>query len=287
MFDKDSSLIYERYLVLLDSFKTPSDMFSDPANNDRTFDEMLKQLKQEGGSVIGRGKQGTVLKHPDWPYIIKFFSSDDSYIRFVRFVNKNPHVCFPKFYGNPQLIVPNFKRTSEYENLYLVRMEYIPFEIKSKEDEDFIIDELAQWPNYFSEESHPYGKNEDYYVHMKQYERMMDIKQKRPDLVRLSNCFDILRSAGLFNDIHENNIRQREDGEFVVIDPAWNGVFNPEVYRRELIDRETGDFSYEDEAQKPQIAGGKRVDYRKAKREKLKREKEYQKSRTRDRDIPF
>jgi hypothetical protein len=45
-------------------------MFSDPSNNDRTFDEMLEQLEKEGGSVIGRGKQSTVLKHPDWHYII-------------------------------------------------------------------------------------------------------------------------------------------------------------------------------------------------------------------------
>ena len=205
----------------------------------------------------------------------------------MRFANNHQHVCFPKFYGNPQLIVPNFKRTSEYEQLYLVRMEHIPFEIKSREDEDFIIDVLAQWPNYFSEEAHPYGKKENYYEHTKQYERMMDIKKKRPELVRLSNCFNMLRSAGLFNDIHKNNIRQRENGEFVVIDPAWDGVFNPEVYRKELIDRETGDFSYEDESPKPQITGGKIVDYRKEKRKKLKREKEYQKSRTRDEDIPF
>lgn len=315
MFNKDCNLIYEQYKILSEVFRHPSDMFSDPKNNHLSWDEIMKQFEDEGGSIIGTGKQGTVLQHPDWPYIIKFFEYDNSYIRFVRFANKHPNVCFPKFYGNPQLIVPNFKRSKKMEALYLVRMEYIPYGIRNQEDKHFILNVLERTEDYFNIEGDSYVRkylkirnkpkeerteDENYFfrshVAKTSYERYLksqEIARERPEFVRLSKAFDMLRNAGLFNDIHENNIRRRENGEYVVIDPAWDYAYQtPEAIHNELMARETGAYlaDREDYIPEPLLPGGKMFDRRKAKREekRLKRElqKEYETTQPDD-DIPF
>jgi hypothetical protein len=55
-------------------------------------------VKSHGWTLVGRGTEAVVVKHPQKPYVLRIFSTDTSYVDFVKLVQQNqqnPH--FPKF----------------------------------------------------------------------------------------------------------------------------------------------------------------------------------------------
>ena len=105
----------------LEAFETTHDFLLNQDYSDKTFSQLLHDFEQSGGKMIGVGKYGQVFQHPNWNYVLKTFHDDTCYLKFCRFVYKNPHPSFPKFYGLPKKIIPQFKRTRPI--LYYVRIE--------------------------------------------------------------------------------------------------------------------------------------------------------------------
>lgn len=99
------------------------ELLSDPKNNNKDFDDILKDFKAHGGEVLGTGAFATALWHPSWKYVLKIFHGDISYLKFARFVMKNPRPSFPKFLDKPRKIIPNFKRSYTRQDLYFIKME--------------------------------------------------------------------------------------------------------------------------------------------------------------------
>ncbi len=55
-------------------------------------------VEKHGWSLVGRGLEAVVVKHPQKPYVLRVFSTDTPYVDFVKMVQahqSNPH--FPRF----------------------------------------------------------------------------------------------------------------------------------------------------------------------------------------------
>lgn len=89
--------------------KYPSEIKNLYSNNITTF------LGRHGFRKLGSGLNATVFEHPKLDYVLKIFSGvDHCYKSFIKLVNSNPSIYFPKFRGKMM------KLTYEY---YAIRME--------------------------------------------------------------------------------------------------------------------------------------------------------------------
>lgn len=258
----------------LEAFETPSDFLLNPENKHKTFNELLMQFQNEGGHAE-YGKYGTVLISPKWPYVIKIFPSDEEYVRFARFAYKHPHPSFPKIFGPPQKIIPFFKRTKSWTQLYVVRIEKL-FPVQDKEMMTLIVQNYQWGVSFFNaakyglenrefdkqiwpkrSPSDPYGsRNGPQTVRVKEYQHVFDLFAKYPQIKNLYQAIYIIETSDLKGspDIHSGNIMQRKDEELVLIDPLWAGS-NP--YMDALAQQRMEYDGYSDFDDEPeQILGG-------------------------------
>ncbi len=142
-------LNFETYYELLwEAFDTPTQLLLNPDHDSKTWKEVFEDFKDSGGTMLGAGMYAKTFAHPSWPYILKTFSEDDLYVKYVRWVNKQPYEpAYPKFYGLPQKIVPRYTRPSKSEKvLYVLRME--PLEPMSRNEFDKLDDDWVAYKRY-------------------------------------------------------------------------------------------------------------------------------------------
>jgi len=255
-----------------EDFDTPTELLLDPKNNDRTFNDVLKDFEKSGGKVLGQGSNGTVLYHPKWKSVLKIFYHDVPYLTFIRFAMKHPRKSFPVLLDKPRSITPNLKRKRDQDGMYVVRTERLePITKEEFLDIDFYL---------------YYGKTDfanvpDNYVWEKTKEKIKDIEKKYPTIKTLLDDYDFLMSSGpqWTKDINQNNIMKRKNGEFVLADPLWEGETPYQTHDR-LAKAEMG-YTDDDYNEPPMIRGGE-----KRKKEKPPKPVKYVRSKEDD-EIPF
>lgn len=272
----------------LESFNYPSDLFLDPRNNEKSFEEIFKEFEKEGGAIIGSGKYGVVLNHPQWPYVIKLLDNDDIYIAFARFAYKNPHPAFPKLFGPPQRIIPNFKRHKYQAKMYLIRLERlypVPkdlfnlIETYYEQFLDYIHAIKLGKENEEIEVRLPRNLRTGKPVYEKIHQFVINEIRKNPKLLKFFEGFDILLKSNLKGsiDLHNGNVMTRQNGDIVLVDPLWHGS-NP--YMDYLNQQRLEIDDIPDEPSPPDLIGGKLP--------KFKKKIVYQKPKPyHDDDVPF
>lgn len=267
-----------RFKEFLEAFETTADFLLNKDYSDKTFSDLLHDFEKSGGKMIGGGKYGQVFTHPNWNYVLKTFVDDNCYLKFCRFAFDNPHPAFPKFFGKPKRIVPQFLRINP--TLYYVRVERL-FPIADKNflkdvvnflqyggskivnyTPDYIAKQKQLQQQFTQEEEivrnlRSRGDREGY----KNFKRTVDSRsidpwvtdriqfvEKHPEITKLSEGYNILEKHNFQCawDIHSENIMQRASGELVLIDPLWYGS-NP--YMDAMLARrmETDDWGEPDE----------------------------------------
>lgn len=262
------------FKTYLEAFERTEDFLLNKDYSDKQFFELLKDFEESGGKKIGVGKYGSVYSHPNWNYVLKTFEKDDCYLRFVRFAVKNQLSAFPKFYGVPKKIYPQYLRSSPL--LYYVRMErlypieneeflklftvyfrngasnqFLNFnpeyakwqkELKAKCDEDYEKKHQARKNNlpYTSDVNNCYDLDE-------MFLQQLEFIEKNPGLWKVIEGFKAMQKQNFkcAFDIHSGNIMQRANGEFVLIDPLWYGS-NPYEDAAKARRMEIDDYSYDD-----------------------------------------
>ena len=244
--------------TIKEEFDNVFNFLLNPEHDNTEWYELLRKFESHGGKILGQGKHATVMEHPSWKYVLKVFAKDDPYLKFVRFVMKNPRSSYPIFYDKPRKFVPRFKRDFSQAYLYIVKTEKLyPITKEIFKDieyylyysYDFLDDMIARY------------KDKDNYelmwVEMKN--RMLDLEKKYPSLSKfkkdynflVTNSYEDARFGEL--DLHYRNIMQRSNGELVIIDPFWEGE-TPHQRHAKLVGKEIGNFS--DEPNEPMLKGG-------------------------------
>jgi hypothetical protein len=253
------------FKLFYESFDTPTDLFLNPLNKNKSLEEILEEFYAEGGKYIGNGSCGEVFYHPKWNYVVKTFKDDPYYLRFARFAYKNPHPAFPKIYGPPQRIVPFYKRMKSSSMIYLARIELL-YPIDDQELMKQIMSNIDYSTSYFrakqygqeneeTEKQTRTGRGKDAkweIVKEKVYKREIELFEKYPKLYPLFEAFYIISTAGLNGniDLNKNNYMQRKDGSLVLIDPLWAGS-NPYADADRLRKSEMDYYGYEDYEEDP------------------------------------
>lgn len=230
------------FKLFYESFDTVSQFLTNPEYRNKSFDQMIEDFQNSGGQVLGKGSYGTAFYHPSWPYIIKVFIKDDPYVKFVRFVYNNPHPAFPKFYGKPQRIIPDYARDPRESKLYIVRLEKLQ-KMKDHAMYEYLQDSMHIYSEFRSYES--LIKSPEF----NQDKNIIDGFQKYSNLVAHFSKQVRLFCEGWFDlhmakynedwpyeeDWHIGNVMIRDDGQYVMIDPLW-APYNSEDIKR-------GDYS--------------------------------------------
>lgn len=247
--------------LLAEDYDTPSKVVSDPANNERTLSDILHDFKEKGGEILGQGTSGMVLAHKKWPFVLKVFTEDAPYLKFVRFVLKNPRKSYPKFFDKPRRILPNYTRLRKNEYLYIVKVEKLePITTGQYYEIDFYIHygavDFTKMPN-----------TEVWYETEK---RIRATDKKYPSMKEFLEDYRFLMYDSKIEgtpDITQQNIMKRKNGEFVLSDPFWEGE-NPYQTHDRLAQAEIG---YDDDEYGPppeMVKGGQK--YKKPKPIKFK-----------------
>jgi len=247
-------ITFSKFFYLNESFDTVSDFLLNPEHRDKYFWELMKDFEDSGGKKLGSGSYGTVLSHPKWPYVIKIFEKDDHYLRFVRHAYKNTFPAYPKFYGPPQKIVPFYTRRPSSPTLYISRIE----KLEMLSDEEFAEINKIRWAvdKYYLYKTKPevlraHNPNErDRALVMDElHKKILDIPRNIYNVLIGENLLlDHLKEwdKGGAPDWHKGNIMKRSNGDYVLIDPIWEGYeFNAYRDHDEAVRREAG--YYDDE----------------------------------------
>jgi len=207
---------FAKHYLIKEAFDTVTEFLLNPEHSDKEYDELVAEFEASGGEVLGSGSFGIVYSHPSWPYVLKVFSWDDPYLKFARYAYDNPHPSFPKFYGKPQRVTPNYTRYKDEAKQYLARIERL--EPTSENVLNKINVELML---YFHLRDNPeLIKNRVDF--MKLSSRVKALPKEIYNL--LDGLYLIRRDLPTLNpDLHEDNVMMRDDGRYVWIDPVWTG----------------------------------------------------------------
>ena len=221
-----------------------ADLISDPSNNDRFLSEILRDFEASGGTVLGRGRYAVALTRSNWNHVVKLFFSDDSYLKFVRFVLKNPRPSFPKFLDKPRKIVPNFTRAPVERYLYVVRVEKL-IPITKQEFEDI------QYYIYYGHTDFSVGSYKSSYTWVEIKKNIQRIESEYKGMKSFLSDYDSLMVSDIDAslDITQANILKRSSGEFVLNDPFWAGETPYQTHDR-LVQAEIGYDEYEEKPRK-------------------------------------
>lgn len=262
---------------LLEKYDKLSDLISNPDNNEKVIHQLLDDFKSNGGEILGNGKFATVLTHPSWKHVVKIFSDDIPYLKFVRFCLKNPRKSFPIFYDKPRRIIPNYKRHKSNVYLYVVRMEKLfPISIREYDDIQF-------YTSYDVDHAKEIALQiPDTWEFI--YNKLLKLQQNRPSFPQFKLDLDFMLShaheIGSL-DFHSKNIMKRENGELVLSDPFWVGETPYQTHDRLLkAELDYDDYDYDD-GESDMIKGGEKFKKAKPKIASINH------TRPDDGDIPF
>jgi hypothetical protein len=226
---------------IVEGFGTPKDLLSDPANDHLTWWKLVDKFEADGGQLLGQGRYGQVLYHPDWPYVIKLFPQDDIYLKFIRFAYSNPHVSFPKIYGPPKSVVPRWTRTLRWSKVYVARIERL-YEPKDWDDHRRTVNFLDKYIDIIFQKLS--GKSTISDVDsMSETLALVERRLKDPNIRNVAEGLYLLKQNNIPGvlDLHENNLMYRANGQLVLIDPLWEGST---PYAQERANREMYNDSY-------------------------------------------
>jgi hypothetical protein len=222
---------YKEYFehVYLEKFENALNFLLDPANKDRYLKDVEDDFYKQGGQLAGKGVESKVYIHSDWPYAIKVFPDDHCYLRFIRYTQHHPHPCFPKTFGSPQRIMPQYKRHYANEKVYMLRIEKLsPLVQGSIIYESYKILRSAAMDyryykgNKIEEESLENLKNDKRaalaFSAFRQLYQRAGIAADDPDNSRGGECR---------LDMHDGNIMVRpSDGNLIITDPTHGSPFD-------------------------------------------------------------
>lgn len=236
--------------LLSEKFETVSDLLLNPEYDNTYFRDLLKEFQSKGGKVMGQGRSGIVLFHPGWKFVLKLFSDDCPYLKFIRFVLKNPRPSYPKIFDKPRRIIPHFKRITAAQYLYVVPIEKLdPIGIRD-------YDTIQYYLYYANSDAEELAKSFDNLEVA--HERLTKMEHDYPHLKNFYDDYRFLlkRDFGSL-DINSQNIMKRSNGEFVITDPFWEGE-TPYRTHDQMVKPEAdyyGQHDYDDPD--PEVTGGK------------------------------
>lgn len=238
--------------LICEDYETASELLLNPRNKNLTWSELLSDFEKKGGEVLGYGSHATVvLTHKNWNYVLKTYTNDEFYTRFVRYVNKNPLRAYPKFYGVPKKIVPQYARKTPY--LYIIRMEKLsPI---NNETWKLLNDTINFGLSYMYHKID--GSNA---LLSEYYEYIEKLIAEYPKLYYVyEGIYYIIKNVAGSLDLHKDNFMMRNNGDIVIIDPVWGGS-NPYADYDRAMKMETDSFDdgYDDfeEYRKTLLKGG-------------------------------
>ncbi len=227
------------FKFFFESFDTVQDFLSNPVHNDKDRWEWMKDFESSGGQFLGQGSYGSVYSHPKWPYVVKTFTQDEPYVKFLRWSMKNPNKSFPKMYGKPTQVIPPYKRqTDKADKFYAVRLE----KLNPINDSDWqLFDKYkTQVARHFY-----YKDNQDEFNRFYEAPTREDYNERAADVINMlpNNVLEaiygyyLMSRANYHNewgaeDLHQRNVMQRDNGDIVLADPVWYG-YNPYEAARE------------------------------------------------------
>ncbi len=194
--------------ILNELYDKSTDVVASPEVKGKTFDEVLADFKHNGGRILGRGRNGTVLLSPKWNYVLKIFSDDVAYIKFTRFCLKNPRTSFPKILDKPRKIGSIFrkKHNSDPKYWYLIKLEKLePIDINEYDAIEF----------YIRYKHKPF--------HSGDVTKVAEIESKYPKIIQFLKDYEffIKHSHEMGDlDLVQENFMKRPNGEFVLSDPV-------------------------------------------------------------------
>lgn len=205
------------------------DFLLNPANRNLSWKEVKANFLADGGDMLGEGAFAQVFSHPKWNYVLKIFPNDDCYLRFIRYVMKNPRDCFPKIIGAPQRIYPQFIRRLDWDHVYIVRLEKLEPLWGGDRNKMRDILQLAKDIAYFNKAlvtvSDP---NEETSLN----ENLRDSKRDIADLIqddpsKKEFIETVLELSGKQNpifsncvaDLHIGNVMRNASGAWIITDP--------------------------------------------------------------------
>ena len=153
-------------------------------------------LEKYGFKLVGAGAKGAAFSHDKYPYIIKIFSYDRGYTRYVKFVNAHPNnIYVPKFKGQP---------TKIFDEIYYIRVEKLLPIDRQNPKLPSLMGKLVE----ITRQLRSYG------------EVNLDGKALKFDSDMMEIC-EFLAKTPLFMsvDLHDGNFMARPNGEIVIIDP--------------------------------------------------------------------
>jgi len=242
---------FYNYLIN-EAFDSVYSFLLNPEHDNTEWYDLIRKFELHGGKILGQGKYATVMEHPSWKYVLKVFSQDVPYLKFVRFALKNPRSSFPVFYDKPRKIVPHFKRYADQSYLYVVKTEKLyPIDNDIFKDIKFylyyshnFVDDMLASSNKNTSKMWIDNKN-----------KLKSLESKYPSLPQFRKDYNFLINNTNFGklDIYVKNIMQRPNGEFVLTDPFWEGESLHQMQNR-VIDAEID--HYDDEPPRPTLKGG-------------------------------
>jgi hypothetical protein len=197
----------EYHSLINEEFENLEKFLLNPDYSHLELNQIESLFQQKGGKILGQGAFGKVYSHPSWNYVLKLFSDDPCYIRYVKFVMRSNNKHFPVFLDKPRKYLPSFKRPLHSEYVYAVRME--PLISLSMSGQEF-----DEW--------------------------MSNIEQTNPSLERAIETV-VGELNGCTMDFHKGNFMLRKkDRTYVITDPVATQWNKSSQYRRNEKRQEKG-----------------------------------------------
>ena len=185
----------EYYSLIKEEFENLEKFILNPEYSHLELNQIESLFQQKGGKILGQGAFAKVYSHPSWSYVLKLFSDDPCYIRYVKYAMRSNNKHFPVFLDKPRKYLPSFKRQLHSEFVYAVRME--PLQQLGMSHSDF-----DDWMN--------------------------EVEFINPSLADAIQ--DVVRELkGCVMDFHKGNFMMRRDGTIVITDPVatkWSDASN-------------------------------------------------------------
>jgi hypothetical protein len=199
----------EYYELLWEAFDTPTSLLLNPDNNSKSWQRVYNEFEATGGYMLGSGAFGNTFFHPSWPYILKTFAEDDAYLRYIRWIHKQPsNPAFPKIYGLPTKITPNYIRPGKQRTMYVLRMEKL--EPIDQDTFNLLEDELGK----VTEQGEPLDVVDPMFKPFVAAYAMVDKARRELRWGR--------------EDLHAGNIMVRPStGDYVITDPVASNTAHP------------------------------------------------------------
>jgi hypothetical protein len=203
----------------------------------RTLYDWLRDFRAAGG-WDSSGRYGTVVGHPKWNFVYKFFPHDECYLDFVKWAMENPDPALPKFLTKPKLVTPFYSRPRSSEQVWIIKMERllpivtmpvnnIERHIMGCQDIYDIVGDPKQEELYLSGRDH-----RTYIEGLAQYRNAWARHPKLRDLCAFFWDSMVHAPIPCSFDLHKDNIMMRRDGTYVFTDPYWYGETPLQVHDR-------------------------------------------------------